>query len=415
MTLERSPSHSWWWNSHNSPKHSKWLQLNLQELDEKVKEMLSLIEEDADSFAKRAEMYYQKRPELVNLVEEFYRAYRSLAERYDYLAGNIRQNIPKALQVQFGLSCDSPKSKSYSGRQHHYSPLRRSDQTFDNLLKKVGQAEDEMEDSYPIEKMQAPERVTTEDNDGSNYPFLELANGNCHLDSSVEFCIREDNVSSKESSSDAEGDNLTPLEKLQQEIENLEMENRLLIDANKKVLQLNNALEKKVEDLEDHFRSMHSEAGMRSHEFDRLNQRELGEPNSNATVAGKASRYKDNSRDASFIESLGTDLNACCDSGSINDCDTIEYQEKDSFFDVDRQAFACTLTTNCSVLMEENEALKQALSERGEEKREAIRQLCLSIDMLKRENQKLVALIASKKKRLQSAQHAPWLKLFCLG
>ena len=46
--------------------------------------MLKLIEEDADSFAKRAEMYYQKRPELVSLVEEFYRAYRSLAEPYDH-------------------------------------------------------------------------------------------------------------------------------------------------------------------------------------------------------------------------------------------------------------------------------------------------------------------------------------------
>eukprot|EP00250_Pteridium_aquilinum_P030931 c42507_g1_i1 orf=75-392(+) len=104
LKLERSPSHSWWWNSHNSPKHSKWLQSNLQELDEKVKEMLRLIEEDADSFAQRAEMYYQKRPELVNLVEEFYRAYRSLAERYDHLTGEIRQNIPRALQVQYGLS-----------------------------------------------------------------------------------------------------------------------------------------------------------------------------------------------------------------------------------------------------------------------------------------------------------------------
>lgn len=45
--------------------------------------MLKLIEEDGDSFAKKAEMYYQKRPELISHVEEFYRMYRSLAERYD--------------------------------------------------------------------------------------------------------------------------------------------------------------------------------------------------------------------------------------------------------------------------------------------------------------------------------------------
>ncbi|OIW12704.1 hypothetical protein TanjilG_24637 [Lupinus angustifolius] len=45
--------------------------------------MLKLIEEDADSFAKRAEMYYKKRPELIGMVEDFYRTHRSLAESYD--------------------------------------------------------------------------------------------------------------------------------------------------------------------------------------------------------------------------------------------------------------------------------------------------------------------------------------------
>lgn len=53
------------------------------ELDEKTKAMLKVIEEDADSFAQRAEMYYKKRPELISMVEDFYRAHRSLAERYD--------------------------------------------------------------------------------------------------------------------------------------------------------------------------------------------------------------------------------------------------------------------------------------------------------------------------------------------
>lgn len=53
--------------------------------------MIKLIEEDADSFARRAEMYYKKRPELMKMVEEFYRAYRALAERYDHATGVIRQ------------------------------------------------------------------------------------------------------------------------------------------------------------------------------------------------------------------------------------------------------------------------------------------------------------------------------------
>lgn len=54
------------------------------EMERNVKQMLRLIEEEADSFAQKAEMYYQKRPELISLVEEFYRGYKSLAERYDH-------------------------------------------------------------------------------------------------------------------------------------------------------------------------------------------------------------------------------------------------------------------------------------------------------------------------------------------
>uniref|UniRef100_A0A7N0TM12 NAB domain-containing protein n=1 Tax=Kalanchoe fedtschenkoi TaxID=63787 RepID=A0A7N0TM12_KALFE len=82
--------YSWWWDSHISPKNSRWLQDNLTGMDSKVKQMIKLIEEDADSFARRAEMYYKRRPELMRLVEEFYRAYRALAERYDHATGVIR-------------------------------------------------------------------------------------------------------------------------------------------------------------------------------------------------------------------------------------------------------------------------------------------------------------------------------------
>ncbi|XVF05764.1 hypothetical protein REPUB_Repub05bG0200500 [Reevesia pubescens] len=98
--LESRKSHSWWWDSHISPKNSRWLAENLEEMDRSVKQMLKLIEQDADTFAKKAEMYYQKRPELVLHVEEFYRMYRSLAERYDQLTGELRKNIPSDLQSQ---------------------------------------------------------------------------------------------------------------------------------------------------------------------------------------------------------------------------------------------------------------------------------------------------------------------------
>lgn len=116
--------YSWWWDSHISPKNSKWLQENLKDMDAKVKAMIKLIEEDADSFARRAEMYYKKRPELMKLVEEFYRAYRALAERYDHLTGELRQAhrtmsevFPN--QVPLVLDEDSPLRSSEHEAEPH--------------------------------------------------------------------------------------------------------------------------------------------------------------------------------------------------------------------------------------------------------------------------------------------------------
>ncbi|KAF8111750.1 hypothetical protein N665_0073s0103 [Sinapis alba] len=83
MVMESS---KWWWiGNHNTTNFSPWLHSTLSELDEKTEDMLRVIDEDADSFAARAEMYYKKRPELVAMVEDFYRSHRSLAERYDLL------------------------------------------------------------------------------------------------------------------------------------------------------------------------------------------------------------------------------------------------------------------------------------------------------------------------------------------
>ncbi|CAE6139806.1 unnamed protein product [Arabidopsis arenosa] len=101
--------YSWWWDSHNTPKNSKWLQENLADMDNNVKQMIKVLEEDADSFARRAEMYYRKRPELMKLVEEFYRAYRALAERYNHATGvihkaheTIAEAFPNQVPLIFG-------------------------------------------------------------------------------------------------------------------------------------------------------------------------------------------------------------------------------------------------------------------------------------------------------------------------
>ncbi|KAL4644383.1 hypothetical protein ACB092_02G160800 [Castanea dentata] len=108
--LQRAASnaYSWWWASHIRTKQSKWLEQNLQDMGEKVQIVLKLIEEDGDSFAKRAEMYYKKRPEIIHFVEESYRAYRALAERYDHISTEL-QNANTTIasvfpeQVEFAM------------------------------------------------------------------------------------------------------------------------------------------------------------------------------------------------------------------------------------------------------------------------------------------------------------------------
>ncbi|KAL5753326.1 hypothetical protein ACOSQ2_023833 [Xanthoceras sorbifolium] len=115
--LQRAASnaYSWWWASHIRTKQSKWMEQNLQDMEEKVGITLKLIQEDGDSFAKRAEMYYKRRPELINFVEESYRAYRALAERYDHISSEL-QNANNTIasvfpdQVQFSMDDDDDDS-----------------------------------------------------------------------------------------------------------------------------------------------------------------------------------------------------------------------------------------------------------------------------------------------------------------
>ncbi|EOA33168.1 hypothetical protein CARUB_v100128021mg, partial [Capsella rubella] len=96
-------------------------------MDSKVKAMIKLIEEDADSFARRAEMYYKKRPELMKLVEEFYRAYRALAERYDHATVELRhahKTMAEAFpnQVPFDMLEDSASSSCSEPRTPEKMP-----------------------------------------------------------------------------------------------------------------------------------------------------------------------------------------------------------------------------------------------------------------------------------------------------
>ncbi|KAI4368933.1 hypothetical protein MLD38_017433 [Melastoma candidum] len=104
---ESRKSHSWWRDSHIGPRNSKWIADNLEDMDQTVKRMMKLMDEDGDSFAKKVDMYYKRRPDLISHIEEFYRMYRSLAERYDHLAGELRRNVPFDLHSQSSGISDS--------------------------------------------------------------------------------------------------------------------------------------------------------------------------------------------------------------------------------------------------------------------------------------------------------------------
>nr|CAB3455402.1 unnamed protein product [Digitaria exilis] len=91
--LQRAASnaYSWWWASHIRTTQSKWLDANLQDMENRVKIMLKLLGQEADSFGKRAEMYYRTRPEVISHVEQLYRAYRALVERYDHISKELHK------------------------------------------------------------------------------------------------------------------------------------------------------------------------------------------------------------------------------------------------------------------------------------------------------------------------------------
>ncbi|XP_009779981.1 kinase-interacting family protein-like [Nicotiana tabacum] len=72
-----------------------WLLCTVADLDEKMKNVALNIPEknNADSFAERADAYYQKRPQLLALLQELYNSYVSLADRYcQALAKNHHHN-----------------------------------------------------------------------------------------------------------------------------------------------------------------------------------------------------------------------------------------------------------------------------------------------------------------------------------
>lgn len=94
-------------------------------MEEKVEYILGIIDEDGDTFAQRAEMYYRKRPEIVNFVEDSFRGYRALAERYDHLSRELQSAnrtiatiFPESVQLNMEETDDFDKGNLPSTMLH---------------------------------------------------------------------------------------------------------------------------------------------------------------------------------------------------------------------------------------------------------------------------------------------------------
>lgn len=134
------------------------------ELDEKTKAMLKLVEEDADSFAQRAEMYYKKRPELISMVEEFYRAHRSLAERYDQLKSDSGTRLMTTLGSPFSSTETRPeKLKSMTDQtDDNYSETSDPEESVESEVDDPEQ-EDETQDDQVMKGEEIPSRASNDE------------------------------------------------------------------------------------------------------------------------------------------------------------------------------------------------------------------------------------------------------------
>lgn len=98
----------------NSPHHhqSQWLQSTVADLERKIKMIFELVDDKGDTFAQRAEMYYQKKPELIKVVEDLRRSYISLANKYAIL----RSESLCASSNSFRLQSSVPSSAGLAVR-----------------------------------------------------------------------------------------------------------------------------------------------------------------------------------------------------------------------------------------------------------------------------------------------------------
>ncbi|KAK6228799.1 Protein Networked (NET) [Theobroma cacao] len=97
---ESKNTKSCWWDTHLNPENSEWLVENSKEMEQSVRQILKLVEDNIEDLAKNDEMHYQNKSEVIVHVQELYRIYQLLAERHDHLTRELRKSLPSDCQIQ---------------------------------------------------------------------------------------------------------------------------------------------------------------------------------------------------------------------------------------------------------------------------------------------------------------------------
>ncbi|KAL8531301.1 hypothetical protein ACS0TY_008063 [Phlomoides rotata] len=382
-------------------------------MDQRVKQMLKLIEEDGDSFAKKAEMYYQKRPELIRLVEDFYRRYRSLAERYDNVSGELRKTLPLDLQSQgsgisdFGSeppsAMPSPDRRPNRRRSGHRAP------GFDFFLGGNGSElcnREGYESSTLDSESESDEFFGKSEDKGLHRKILDLE---AELrDVKEKLQLREEEIS------EGSGGVVNPddpdvldsgeLDRTQTLEEELRIMREKVDEPEKEIL----SLSRENKQLQDEIRRVKDRRAEMELQIEQL-KAEIGNKNDYIqeltekldALQGKydelVSENDDLNRDASFkddqIDQMSNHLNQL-------------HMEHVALIDGAEAAriMADELRSRIGELEREVEKKQEIIVQGAEEKREAIRQLCFSLEHYRKGYHRLREVVTGQKPPVESTQ-----------
>ncbi|KAK7392354.1 hypothetical protein VNO78_20790 [Psophocarpus tetragonolobus] len=401
-TMKNQPSHWWWLESHNT-RRSPWLQSTLTELNAKTKAILKLIEEDADSFAQRAEMYYKKRPQLVSWVEDFYRTHRSLAERYDQVTG-IRQQ--KTGGSPFSPLKHHQSEKLMNFADDSYDIYSESCDIEESVESEVDDPEQQEEKDTKLDNCTEEEELPfVAANDEVMVPRKEIERlGEENIDQNKKYNIYDEVVMLREEIEQLRKENSVQKDELNQksiicgevmmlreEIEQLRKENSVQKDE----LNQKDVICGEVMMLREKIEELRKESSVQK---DELNQKDV--------ICGEVMMLKEE------IEVLRKENRVLVDkinqkgniSGEIMMLrEEIERLRKENRAQKDELKQKGTISGEVMMLREDIQRVREEtmtqkdhLRQKDQEKIQVIRHLSLAIDMLKQENVKMRCFIAKE-------------------